>query len=209
MKNPYIENLYRRMRQFHRHHQWHLEKGLYVPHMNPDPITKLSWWDDVGFILNGRRIKVFWVHPRMKYSDAIDELAWKEAGDSPLSGKDIFGPSEKQWTKVGRSRKKVTSYVTRQTPDTQRTYYDKLSSIKMRLEAEGIDLVVKPTISVEPLSWGRHVSICIPMEARDEKELKDIAVLVKRVLKGETTLAKEYPEYQYGREDWLSESSYK
>lgn len=177
--------------------------------MYPDPISKLSWWDDVGFILNGRRINVFWIHPRMKYSDAINELAWTEVGDSPLSGEDIFGPSEKQWTKVGRSRKKVTSYVTRQTPDIQRAYYDKLSSIKMRLEAEGINLLVKPTISVEPLSWGRQVSICMPMEARDEKELTDIAILVKRLLKGETTLAKEFPEYQYGREDWLSESGYK
>lgn len=106
MKNPNQELLRRLMNQYHRHNQWRLGNGLYIPHEYPHPIKKLSWWDDVGFILNGRRIMVWWVHPRMKYADAIEDMAWKEAGDPPLRGADIFEPSEKQWKKVGRSRKK-------------------------------------------------------------------------------------------------------
>ena len=205
MKNPYKERLYRRMKQHHLHHQWRLDSGLMIPHMYPKPVN-LSWWDDVGFILNGRRIMVWWVHPRMKYADAINDLAWQEAGDPPFHSADIFDSSEKQWKKVGRSRKKVTSYLTRQTPDAQRAYYDKLSGIKMRMQSEGIDLIVRPSMSVEILPGCRGVSLCVPIEVRDKKELSELAVLAKRLIKGETTLAKEFPVYQYGREDWLLEA---
>jgi|SRR5450830_499627 len=142
----------------------------------------------------------------MKYADAINDLAWQKAGDPPLHSADLFEASEKQWKKVGRSRKKVTSYLTRQTPDTQRAYYDKLSSIKMRMQSEGIDLVVRPSLSVEILPWCRGVSLCVPMEVRDKKELSKLAILAKRLIKGETTLAKEFPVYQYRREDWLLEA---
>lgn len=206
MKNPNKERIYRLMRQYHRHHQWRLENGLYIPHAYPNPIKKLSGWDDVGFILNGRRIMVWWVHPRMKYADVIEDMAWKEAGDPPLRGADIFEPSEKQWKKVGRSRKKVIAYRSHPMPDTQRDYYTKLRAIEMRMESDGIDLVVHPSMSVEILSWCRGVSICIPLEVRDKDELNALATLVRRLLKGETTLADEFPGYQYKRGDWLSEA---
>lgn len=207
MKNPYFERLYRSMRQHHRHHQWGLKNGLYIPHEYPGTNPeKMSWWDDVGFILNGRRIMVWWVHPRTEYTDVIDDLAWKEVGDPPLRGADLFETSEKQWKKVGRSRKKVSSYLTHQTPEAMLAYYNKLSSIKMRMESEGIDLVVSPSMSVEILPWCRGVNLCVPFEVRDEKELSELTALAKRLIKGETTLAKEFSDYQYGREDWLLEA---
>ena len=206
MKNPHKERLYHRMRQYHRHHQWPLgNDGLFIPHAYP-MLLNLSWWDDVGFILNGRRIMVWWMHPRMKYTGAINDLAWQEAGEPPLHGADLFEHSEKQWKKVGRSRKKVTSYLTRQTPDAQWAYYDKLSSIEMRMQSEGIDLVIRPSLSVEILPWCRGVSLCVPIEVRDKKELSELATLAKQLIKGETTLTSEFPEYQYRREDWLLEA---
>jgi hypothetical protein len=207
MKNPYFERIYRGMRQYHRSHQWVVESGRYIPHEYPDTNPeKLSSSDEVGFILNGRRIMVWWVHPRAKYAQAIDNLAWQEAGNPPIHGADLFEPSEKQWKKVGRSRKKVSSYKSGPTPEVLRAYYDKLSSIKMRIESEGIDLVVRPSMSVEILPYCRAVNLCIPFKVRDEKELSELAALAKRLIKGETTLAKEFPDYQYGREDWLSEA---
>lgn len=206
MKNPHKERLYHRMRQYHRHHQWRLgNDGLFIPHAYPNP-QKMSWWDDVGFILNRRRIMVWWVHPHMKYVDAIDDLAWQEAGDPPLHGANLFESSEKQWKKVGRSRKKVISCRPRPTPDSLLAYYDKLSSIEMRMQSEGIDLVVRPSLSVEILPWCRGVSLCVPLEVRSKKELSELAALAKRLIKGETTLSKEFPGYQYGREDWLLEA---
>lgn len=206
MKNPNEELLRHLMKQYHRHNQWRLNNGLFIPHAYPSPIKKLSWWDDVGFILNGRRIMVWWVHPRMKYVDAIEDMAWKEAGDPPLRGTDLFEPCEKEWKKVGRSRKKVISYRSHATPESQQNYYTKLRAIEMRMQTEGIDLVVSPSMSVETLSWCRGVSLCIPIEVRDEVELGTLATLARRLLKSEITLADTFPGYQYGRADWLSEA---
>ena len=208
MKNKQKQLIYRYMRQYHRHHQWRLGNGLFIPHAYPTPVEKLSWWDDVGFILNGRRIMVWWVHPRMKYADAIEELAWKEAGDPPLHGVGIFdfGQGKKQWKTVGRSRKKVISYQAPPMTDTQQDYYAKLNSIKARINLEGIDLVVHPSMSVEALSWCRSVSLCIPIEVRDKDELSTLTKLVRQLLKGETTLVDEFLGCQYGREDWLQEA---
>lgn len=152
MKNPNRERLRRLMRQYHRHHPWRLEGGFFIPHLYPKP-RELSWWDDIGFILNGRRVMVWWVHPRMEYADTINDMAWKEAGDPPARSADMFASSEKQWKKVGRSRKKVASYLCRPTPDSMQDYYAKLRAIESRMESEGIDLVVHPSISVKRLTW--------------------------------------------------------
>lgn len=102
--------------------------------------------------------------------------------------------------------KKVIAYRSCPTPDTQRDYYTKLFAIEKRMASEGIDLMVNPSMSVETLSWCRGVSLCIPVEVRDEVELNALAMLARRLLKGKTSLADEFPEYQYGREDWLSET---
>ena len=70
---------------YHRTHPWRLsEGGLYIPHAysNMSP-QSLSYWDDVGFILNGQRIIVWWQHPRHIYANAIESTAWEEAGDGP------------------------------------------------------------------------------------------------------------------------------
>jgi len=160
----------------------------------------------MGFILNGRRIMVWWIHPRMEYADAIDDMARKEAGNPPLHRADLFEASEKQWKKVGRSRKKVASYRSRPAPDAQQAYYDKLNSIEMRMQSEGIDLVVQPSLSIEILPWCRGANLCVPIEVHDKKELSALAALAQRLIKGETTLASEFPDYQYGREDWLLEA---
>jgi len=205
MKSPNQERLRRLMRQYHRHHPWRLEGGFFIPHLYPES-KKLSWWDDIGFILNGRRVMVWWVHPRMKYADAIHDLAWKEAGDPPARSADMFASGEKQWKKVGRSRKKVVSYLCRPTPDSMQDYYTKLRAIESRLEAEGIDLVVRPSILVKRLVWCTGVELCIPVDVRTDAEVRALAKLAKCLLKGETTLPHEFPAYAYGRVEWLAEA---
>jgi hypothetical protein len=82
MKNPKHELFGRMQRQYHQEHSWRLSReGLYIPHSyeekQPDD---LSWWDDVGFIVNGRRVVVWWQPPRDVYRAAIDEQSWLEAG---------------------------------------------------------------------------------------------------------------------------------
>ena len=140
MKILHLERLRRLQRQYHQSNPWRLSQGgLYIPHSyterKPD---NLSWWDDVGFILNGRRIIVWWQHPRYVYSNAIEELAWKEAGDGPQDNW-ITDGATKNYKKVGKSRKKIVSYTCRQPSVEQRQHYDLLRDIEKRLTSEGID----------------------------------------------------------------------
>ena len=105
------------MRQYHRTHQWRLsEGGLYIPHAywNMDA-DSLSYWDDVGFILNGRRVIVWWRHPRDLHRDAIESQAWSEAGDSPRDNWLCEGGIQ-NYKKVGKSgrRKKPGSCTSRE-----------------------------------------------------------------------------------------------
>ena len=174
MKNPHQERLCRLMRQYHLQHVWRLDGGFFVPHLYAEP-RQLSWWDDVGFILSGRRVMVWWVHPRMKYADAITDMAWKEAGDPPERSAGMFATAEKQWKKVGRSRKKVASYLCSPTPDSQQQYYEKLRAIESRLGAEGIDLIVHPSMSVKRFDWCMGVELCTPVEVRTEEEVRALA----------------------------------
>lgn len=56
MKIARLERMARTQREYHRSHPWQLSKGgLFISHsyadISPDD---LSWWDEVGFILNGR-----------------------------------------------------------------------------------------------------------------------------------------------------------
>jgi len=98
MKIARLEHLRRRRREYtQQSNPWRLSYGgLHIPHSykNVKP-ESLSHWDDVGFILNGRRIIVRCRHPRHVYFDAIDEKAWQEAGPSPrdnwLTGSRVNG----------------------------------------------------------------------------------------------------------------------
>lgn len=206
MKNPNQERLGRLMRQYHRKHPWRLEDGLRIPHAYPKPRV-LSWWDDVGVVLNGRRVMVWWVHPRMAYSDAIDEWVSREAGEPPLP---LFDSSQRRvvnWKKVGRSRKKSLGYTYFKTPDPHPEYTANHKAIEARMFLEGIDCLVRPSMLVKRESWGMGIELCMPVDVRTEAEARAMAMFTKRLVKGETTLAQEFPGYQYGQAEWVAEVS--
>lgn len=206
MKNAKFELFGRMQRQYHRRHPWRLSQGgLFIPHSytetKPD---SLSWWDDVGFILNGRRVIVWWRHPRYVYSQAIEEQSWKEAGDGP--GDDwLFGGCSTNYRRVGKSRKKIVSYTSRQPSEEQQRYYDKLRDIRERLAREGIDSEVSATWKRGRLSWATDVGLVAPLEVRNKEELALVAKLARRLILGQTTLESEFPGYRYNRADWLRE----
>lgn len=206
MKNQHYENMGRQMREYHRRHPWRLtEGGLYIPHsyehIEPD---SLSWWDDVGFILNGRRFIVWWQHPRDVYSSAVQNQAWQEAGDGPQDNWLIDGAT-KNYRLVGKSgkRKKILSYTSREPSLEQRLHYDNLRKIEDRLTTEGIDFDVKTSWRWERLSWAMGVSLVAPLEVRNTKELAEVAYLARRLVLQQTTLQQQFPSYSYGRLDWL------
>lgn len=206
MKNAKHELFGRMQRQYHRHHPWRLSQGgLFIPHSYAD--TKpdsLSGWDDVGFILNGRRVIVWWQHPRHVYADALDAQSWQEAGDGPQDDWLTEG-STKNYRRVGASRKKVVSYTSRQPSVEQTQHYDLLRAIRQRLTTEGIDLEVSTSWKWERLAWSMGVSLVAPLEVRNEEELAMVALLARRLILGKTTLAAEFPGYRYSRAEWLHE----
>ena len=206
MKIPRLERLALLQRQYHRAHPWGLSAGgLFIPHsyteMQPD---SLSYWDDVGFILNGRRIIVWWQHPRYIYSSAIEQRAWEEAGDGPRDNWILEGGT-KNYTRVGKSRKKLLSYTSRDPSAAQRQHYDLLRKTRDRLSAEGIDFEARPSWKRERLYWAMGVSLVAPLEVRNERELAELAALSRRLILGQTTLKAEFPDYLYTRTDWLRE----
>lgn len=208
MKIARLDRLRQLQREYHKSHPWRLSPGgLYIPHsyvnMLPD---SLSYWDDVGFILNGRRVIVWWRHPRHVYSDAIEEKAREEAGPGPRDNWLTEGGT-KNYKRVGRSRKKLVS-ITSMKPSVEQTqYYDLLRSISVRLSAEGIDLDVPVSWKWERLNWAMGVSLVAPLEVRNEAELAVVANLARRLVLGQTTLGAEFSGYRYGRSDWLLEQS--
>lgn len=64
---------------------------------------------------------------------------------------------------------------------------------------------IVPSLKVETLAWCRFVEIVAPIEIRNVAELGMLADLVRRILKGETTLADEFPGYVYGKDQWIGD----
>lgn len=206
MKNRKQELLRRMQRQYHQSHPWCLQRGgLYIPHSYREVLPDaLSWWDDVGFILNKRRVIVWWQHPRCVYSDAIDEQSWLEAGDAPQDNWLVNG-LQKNYRKVGASRKKIVSYTCREPSIEQKLHYERLSDIRKRISAEGIDLEVYPSWRQENLTWAVGMSLVAPIEIRNENEVEALASLARRLMLRQTMLESEFPAYRYDRAEWLKE----
>lgn len=206
MKIPRLEAMRRSQLEYHRNHPWRLSVGGYfVPHTyeekTPDTLTQ---WDDVGFIMNGRRVMVWWEHPRYRYGEEIWDKVWNEVGIGPRDNWLTEGGT-KNYKRVGRSRKKLVSTTLRSPSPEQSTHYDLLRATSARMNSEGIDLEICASWRPERLWWARGVNIVAPLEVRSEKDLAVVANLAKRLLKRETTMETEFRGYRYTRSDWLRE----
>lgn len=206
MKNRQYELRRRLARQYHRNARGDsFEQGILAHHDygEIDP-HGLSWWDDVVFILGKVRISVAWRHPRRVSQDMIEDAAMRAV--EHLSGQidgDLFAGAEKSYKKLGRSRKKVQSYTTTRRPGEQE-WFGTLRTEEARLGAAA-EFSVMPGFKAETLDWCRHVEIVAPVEVRHTGELRALADLVRRLLKGETTLLREFPGYAYGKAQWIAD----
>lgn len=212
MKNKNFEAMGRRMREYHRHHPWRLSAGgLYIPHAYSDMTPEsLTHWDDVGFILNGRRFIVWWQHPRTVYRDAIEAHAFEEVGPSP--DWNLFDGATTMYKKVGKSgkRKKPIGCRSREISDERLAHHANLRSSIERFSREGIELEIRPSWTWRRLSWAMAVSVVAPIEVRNEQDLAKLAFLAKRLVRRETTLAREFPDAVYDRSSWIQDqASYK
>ena len=211
MKNSHHESMRRFRRQYHRSHPWRLDaSGHYIPHEYSQE-RFLSWWDDVGFILNGHRVMVWWVHPRMKYQDAIEDAAWAEVGSPPESANHFLDDARcvKQYKHLGRSRKKIIAYQSPPTAPETSDFYDRLDLAQDRIASEGIELEVSLSMTIQALNWCTGVEICIPFEVLSESDARGLAEMVRHILKNGRSLASIHDRipsgYRYGPEDWLGE----
>lgn len=202
-----MEKRHRQMKAYHRQYPWRLTDGLFIPHCYTEE-KPLSWWDDVGFILNKRRILVVWQHPRMVFDDQIEEMARQQLPyPSEITQDDIFAGSQKQYKTVGKSRKKVVSFRMGSLSQEQNNYYHQLNCLEEKMRTEGIDLTIKPSMKIEIHSWCRVVELCVPVEVRNVDEVKALIALTKRLIKRETTLDQLFPDYQYTKQTWLAEAN--
>lgn len=210
MKNPHREQRRRQARDYHKHHPWRLDGGLYIPHTYPDT-KKLSWWDDVGFILNDRRVIVWWQHPRRIYLDAIERQAMADvptptspsAPEAVLSGQ---APAQKHWRKLGNARKKLVSDTIPGSSDEWLAYFDAVNAREEELMRRGISLEVSASMHIEQLKWVTGVNLVVPVEVQNKEDVRALAKLAKRLLRQETAIASEFAGYVYGLAEWLAET---
>lgn len=206
MKIARFKRMARTQREYHRSHSWQLSKGgLFISHryadISPDD---LSWWDEVGFILNGRRVMVWWQHPRHVYLNAVKERARTLAGEDPSD--DWLIESAAGNHHHVDSRKNMVGHASREPSQAQQQYYKHHWRIREQLMAEGIDFdEARPTFKRERLWWATSVDLVAPLEVHNESEVANVAALARRLLLGHTTLKAEFPGYRYGQSDWLAE----
>lgn len=209
MKQHRYEAMRLSQKEYHRSHPWRLSSGgLFIPHaywdMTPD---SLSYWDDVGFILNGRRVMVWWQHPRYVYQEVIWSQVWQEVGDGP-DEKSLIDAMMEDAIPSGLSLRKRTRATEYTTSPARVAYHERLNSTFSRLSAQGIECDVTVSWKRTRMSWATGVSMVAPIEVRSEAELLEVANLARRLLKQEITLKDAFPDFCYGRNDWLREQVY-
>lgn len=201
MKNLYYQSIKQAAKHFHsRQHGDCFEKGIKpIYTYRNEEATKLSWWDDVTFILNNYRVHVSWSHPRWHYKEAIRSKAFDNVYVSDAFDEDAFKNASPQFVRVGNSRKKVASY----TMDSllKSGMFELLETEEKKL-LETNDFKIYPSMTVNWFKDCRYIDICAPIEIKCTQDLITLVTLVKCLLNSTTTLRKEFPDYSYSQKRW-------
>lgn len=209
MKNPRIERLIQSAKLTHRNDRrfYVSADGIRARYLHGDPV-RLTFWDDVEFVLNDYRVTVHFVHPRYEYKWQAEELAWEAMHDLDPSIDPLAFPCEPIYSKAAatrRLRKKIVGY---RSPPLPQAYRDYFAARRVKRD----EILATSEVTITPVwthgwrSWGRFVEITVPLEVGLEKDLLPLVRLVRRLLRGETTLNAEFTGYRYGREQWAQEN---
>ncbi|MDZ4141104.1 MAG: hypothetical protein U1C48_03750 [Methylotenera sp.] len=206
MKNYYQEKLKTSAKSFHKNNRGErFSDGLIIRHQYEEAnLAKLSWWDDVGFILNDYLVNISWIHPRMAFKDQAEDEAHKRVAHLDTGVNDLFSQSEPNYVKTGKSRKKIISHTIKE-PLLSSGWAAAFDAAYAEI-IKTTDLQTTPFIKSEWTASGRFVEICAPIEVRNEQDLIVIANLTRKLLKRETTLEIEFPKYTYTKSDWNMEN---
>ncbi|MDF0379018.1 hypothetical protein [Methylophilus sp. YYY-1] len=206
MKNLYQAKLKKSAKDFHKNNRGErFTNGLIVRHLYDEVNTsKLSWWDDVGFIINDYLVQVSWVHPRLAFKDQVEVDAHKKIEHLDIGVDDFLSHCEPNYAKIGKSRKKIISH-TLTGPLISSDWKQAYNRAYEETLAEA-NYKIRPSIKIEWTPHSRFVELCAPIEVKNEQELTMLANLVRALLKHETALELEFPRYAYTRDHWIEES---
>lgn len=202
MKNSHVERLKQRAKQYHRARRGdHFEGGIMCfHHYDGLPADRLTWWDDVTFVLSDYRVALAWTHPRMAYEDAIDAEADRLTADLPSDN--FMRDGTPVYKTVGRSRKKIIHTVYE--PRAQTDRHDQWQRVRHQA-MQSTDIRIEPALNAHWCQYSRVVNLCAPIEVRNESDLRQLAALTRRLLNREVTLQDVFPGYRYTRADWERE----
>lgn len=202
MKNPHVERLKLRAKQYHRTRRGdNFQGGIRSIHIYDGlPPDRLSWWDDVTFILNDYRVALAWTHPRMEFEDAIDTEVARLTADLPHV--ELMCEGTPVYKTLGKSRKQLTHIVYE--PPAQTDRHDQRQQVRQQV-MQSTEIQIVPFLNAHWCKYSRFVNLCAPVEVRNESDLRQLAALTRRLLKREVTLPDVFPDYQYARADWERE----
>lgn len=208
MKNRKQESLRASARhQRNKRRNRNLINGLDIFHLYGED-TKFSYWDDLGFYLGRYYISVSWTHPRHEFSELCNSEAYekadKEMKDRPSFRELLDSTIVDTYKKVGRSRKKI-AYSSLSGDENRWEFFDLWKKYEDEITTT-TDKVIKTKFETFSYCYARGVSICAPIEVRNHEELGKLRDLVVKLLKGETTLEKEFPNYSYSKDDYSKEA---
>lgn len=180
--------------------------GNALYHCYTEPKTE-GWWDDVAFRLGSQVVIVWWVHPRMKYSDTVENMAIEACNHLYPHDDNWFEGGTKIYKKLGKNKKRKRHIMTqmKESSSSMKKWSDALRAKEKEIHSDN-EISVRPSISVQQLSWARGVELCMPVEAVDAISVNEMANIAKRLLKGEVTLEQLFPGYTYTKEDWTKEA---
>jgi hypothetical protein len=162
-----------------------------------------GYWDDVAIKVGGQQVTIWWTHPRYLYEEHIDTIAYEEATAKYEQNTDRWMDGTPQYKKVGKSRKKIVSYLSNM--DTPDGFYGYWRDRKKEL-LETSDFEQTCHFSVRQYDYCRGVSICIPIEVVDESSLHELTMIVRSLLANPEKFKELYGNYKYGKTEWNLEN---
>lgn len=182
--------------------------NVMIYHVYSEPFKDKTWWDDFSVKVNGKTYDVCWIHPRMKYSDEVEHQYYLQDkysnDDMTASANSILSSSTPNYKKVGKSRKKISSWRLNFTEeqleriDQQRTSLEEMKKTS--------DVVVNPSINIFYWNHRRGIEICYPVELRNESDIIRFCneVIIPYIKTRKIDIDQ---NYKYDSSDWISEGN--
>lgn len=209
MKQDHIEQLKRKAKLHHRNNLGNSQykDGILVHHLyGKSNETKLTWWDDFGFILNDYQVSVAWTHPRCGYLDQTKTLAHETVSKhgNPQYNENFTHEHDPIYKRVGKSRKVVDSYNTRFFNNSD--YFEAVKKEHEKILVSS-DLIIKPKMNPKWTNHSRFIYLCAPLEVRNENDLIVLADITRKLLRRETSIDDLFPNYTYSKQNWIDEKN--